>query len=104
MPCGEHPREPGALHLSDACTETSRSCRFELYDATLLRSTDALEVDCKLARSFLDAFDVARLGSVALDRISFGRRPSDTLADDPLGDGEVNGLRLLLLELLDIIL
>jgi hypothetical protein len=43
------------------------------YDATLLSSVDALDVGCKLARSFLDAFDVATHGAVALERINLGR-------------------------------
>lgn len=49
------------------------SCSFTgEYDATRLRRAVALEAECRYARSLLHAFDVARHGAVALDRINFG--------------------------------
>jgi len=53
------------------------------YDATLFRSSSAFEDNGMPARSFLDAFDVATAGAVALERMSFGLWQAAVRGDDP---------------------
>lgn len=58
------------------------SCSFGgEYDATRLSNAVAREAECKYARSLRHAFDVAKQGAVALERINLGRRLLDCRGD-----------------------
>lgn len=86
--CGERECLCGLLDC-DRSEGPRRSwlCRLKEYDATRLSRTDALDAGCRLARSFLEAFDVARHGAVALERIKRGRWQTGIPWEDPRNVG-----------------